>query len=98
GSSHAAKTFRAQDPIVVDDFAGNDAFADSRHLTEVGLASGVATPVRGDERPVGVLVAHSAAPSAFTADDVVFLLARADALAVLTARERAAESPRRSEE
>src|SRR5262249_4052779 len=98
GSSHAAKTFRAQDPIVVDDFAGNDAFADSRHLTEVGLASGVATPVGGDERPVGVLVAHSAAPSAFTADDVLFLRVVANVIAVVIARERAEESRRRSEE
>ena len=96
--SHVAETFRVRDPIVVDDFARDDRFPDSRHLVATGLASGVTAPVRGEEEPIGVLAAHSAEPAAFTADDVLFLRAVANVIAVVTARERAEESRRRSEE
>jgi PAS domain S-box-containing protein len=96
--SQVAETFRRQDPIVVDDFAGDARFVDSRHLIELGLASGATAPVRGEEQPVGVLVAHSRQPRVFGMDDVVFLRAVANVIAVVTARERAEERRRRSEE
>ena len=96
--SQVAETYRRQDPIVVDDFATEKRFDESRHLVDLGLASGAATPVRGEEQPVGVLVAHSRRPRAFGMDDVVFLRAVANVIAVVTARERAEERRRRSEE
>jgi PAS domain S-box-containing protein len=96
--SQVAETFRRQDPIVVDDFASEKRFAACRHLVELGLASGATAPVRGEEQPVGVLVAHSRRPRAFGMDDVVFLRAVANVIAVVTARERAEEWRRRSEE
>src|SRR5918911_665441 len=73
--SQVAQTFRTREPIVVDDFAGDARFPGSHHLVELGLASGAATPVRGEEQPVGVLVAHSRRPRAFGMDGVVFLRA-----------------------
>src|SRR5919204_5039978 len=96
--SQVAETFRRRDPIVVDDFASEKRFAGSRHLTELGLASGATAPIRGEEQPVGVLVAHSRRPRAFGMDDVVFLRAVANVIAVVTARERAEERRRQSEE
>jgi PAS domain S-box-containing protein len=96
--SQVAETFRRRDPIVVDDFAGDARFADSRHLIDLGLASGATAPVRGEEQPVGVLVAHSRRPRAFGMDDVVFLRAVANVIGVVTARERAEERRRESEE
>src|SRR5919204_5923447 len=96
--SQVAETFRRRDPIVVDDFASEKRFAGSRHLTELGLASGATAPVRGEEQPVGVLVAHSRRPRAFGMDDVVFLRAVANVIAVVTARELAEERRRRSGE
>jgi len=96
--SQVAQTFRTKEPIVVDDFANEERFPGSRHLVELGLASGAAAPVRGEDRPVGVLVAHSREPRDFGLDDVVFLRAVANVIAVVTARERAEERRLRSEE
>jgi PAS domain S-box-containing protein len=96
--SQVAETFRRRDPIVVDDFGSEKRYAASRHLVELGLASGAAAPVRGEGEPVGVLVAHSREPRAFGMDDVVFLRAVANVIAVVTARELAEERRRRSEE
>ena len=98
GDSQVAQTFRTREPIVVDDFAGDDRFPGSHHLVAFGLASGAATPVRGEDQPVGVLVAHSREPRDFGLDDVVFLRAVANVLAVVTARELAEERRRQSEE
>jgi PAS domain S-box-containing protein len=58
----------------------------------------VVAPVRGELQPLGVLVAHSPRPHAFAHDDVVFLRALANLLAVSAARDRADEARRRSEE
>jgi PAS domain S-box-containing protein len=96
--SQVAQTFRTQEPIVVDDFAGDDRFPGSHHLVALGLASGAATPVRGEDQPVGVLVAHSREPRGFGLDDVVYLRAVANVIAVVTARERAEERRRQSED
>ena len=96
--SQVAETFRGREPIVVEDFSTDSRFADSRHLVQLGLTSGVTAPVRGEREPVGVLAAHSAEASAFTQDDVLFLRAIANVIAVVTARERAEERRRRSEE
>ena len=98
GDSQVAQTFRSQEAIVVDDFASEQRFVSSRHLVELGLASGATAPVRGDERPVGVLVAHGRQRHAFGPSDIVFLRAVANVLAGVTARERANERPQRSEE
>jgi len=96
--SQVAQTFRTQEPIVVDDFASEKRFPASRHLVELGLASGAAASVRGHDRSEGVLVAHSREPRDFGLDDVVFLRAVANVIAVATARDRADERRRRSEE
>src|SRR5207244_10541678 len=87
-----------REPIGVDDFADAERFPASRHLVELGLASGAATPVRGEGQPVGVLVAHSREARDFGLDDVVFLRAVANVIAVVTARERAEERRGQSEE
>ena len=51
----------------------------------------IAVPIRGPGKPIGVLVARSADPHAFSADDVLFLRALANLLGIATARERAGE-------
>jgi PAS domain S-box-containing protein len=96
--SQVAETFRVGEPIIVGDFAAEERFVDSRHLLAFGLASGAATPIRGEPRALGVLVAHSPRANAFGPDDVVFLRSVANVVAVVTARERAEERRRRSEE
>jgi PAS domain S-box-containing protein len=96
--SQVAHTFRTQEPVVVGDFAAEERFEGSRHLAELGLASGMTAPVRGDERPVGVLVAHGRRRNAFGPADVMFLRAVANLIAVSAGRERAETLRRRSEE
>jgi PAS domain S-box-containing protein len=58
----------------------------------------VAVPVRGEPRAIGVLAAHSPRPNAFAHDDVNFLRAIVNVLAVTTARDRSDEARYRSEE
>ena len=96
--SQVAETFRTQEPIIVADFTAEERFANSRHLAELGLASGVTIAVRGEERSLGVLAVHSPERQAFGSDDVVFLRNVANVIAVVTARTRAEERHRRSEE
>jgi PAS domain S-box-containing protein len=84
--------------VVVGKFATVVGLGASRHLFYLGLACGLSARVRGDERPVGVLVAHSRRPHAFGADDVMFLRAVANLIAVSAGRERAETLRRRSEE
>ena len=55
-----------------------------------------AAPIRGDDRPVGVLAAAALEP--LSADDVLFLRSIANLIAGAIARERAEERRRKSEE
>ena len=97
GPSHVGETFRVQEPLVVGDYASDARYPGSLYLVELGLASGAAVPVRGEEEPVGVLVAHSSAREAFGNDEVVFLRSIANLFAIVVAHARAEESRRRSE-
>src|SRR5579884_124120 len=96
--SQVAWTFRRQEPCVVADLRSDERFPDSRHVLALGLSSSVSVPLRGEGQAVGVLVAHAARPAAFGEDEVVFLRAVANLLAVVSARERAEARRRESEE
>jgi PAS domain S-box-containing protein len=96
--SQVAHTFLAQEAVVVHDLATDERFDGSRHLVDLGITSGISAPTRGEDQPLGVIAAHSRFPRAFTDDDVVFLRAVANVLAVATAREHAEDWRRRSEE
>ena len=76
---------------VVDDYASDDRFPESRHLAENGLVSGVAAAIRGREGPVGVLACHSTERRAFSEADTVLLGSLADVLAATAARIEADE-------
>ncbi|MBV8396548.1 MAG: GAF domain-containing protein [Actinobacteria bacterium] len=97
GASQIAHVFRKQEVSVVNDFETGQ-FPDSLHLSAFGIASGAAVPVRGEGEAVGVLAAHSTRPNAFGTDQVLFLRAVANLIAVVTARERADELRQRSQD
>jgi serine/threonine-protein kinase RsbW len=90
GSSHVAHVCLAREVSVVPDLEADTQFSASRHLTQVGIRSAAAVPIRGGvERALGVLVVHDVEPRQFAAADVFYLRAVANILAAAIARERA---------
>jgi PAS domain S-box-containing protein len=95
--SQVAETFRSRQPQVVIDLDEDSRFPASRHLVCLGLRSSASVPIRGEADPVGILVAHSRREGVFGEDEVVFLRAVANILAIVDARERADRRRRLSE-
>jgi signal transduction histidine kinase/GAF domain-containing protein len=95
--SQLGATFLAEQPTVVDDLAADERFPASRHLLEHGLTSAVSVVIRGDERPVGLLAAHSRQARTFTSDDVLFLRGIANVVAAACARYEAERARARSD-
>jgi PAS domain S-box-containing protein len=93
-----AHTYRAAEALVLEDVDADIRFAESRARPGREVASIVAAPVRGDTSPIGVLVAHSPRPGEFGQDDLLFMRAIANVVAVAIARHRADEARVRSEE
>jgi signal transduction histidine kinase len=98
GRSQVAHTYLAEEPTVVPDLAEEEVFEGSKHLLAHGIVSAAAVPIRGKERAVGVLAAHSRSSRRFSPDDVLFLRGIANVLAAAVARERADDARRASEE
>ena len=89
--SQVGRTYLEGAFTVVDDYASDDRFPESRHLAENGIASGVTAAIRGREGPIGVLVCHSTDRRAFSEADAVLLGSVADVLAAAAARIEADE-------
>src|SRR5258707_559099 len=66
-------------------------------LHEHGVFSGVSVPVRGRDRPFGVVTAYSATAREFSTDDVDFLVAAGNLLSTAIERLRGEEALRESE-
>jgi len=96
--SQMGLTYLALEPVVVDDLATDDRFPSSRHLVEHGLASSLSFVIRGDERPRGVLAAHSREPRQFNPDDVLFVRGIANVVAAAIGQHEAERARVRSEE
>ena len=89
-NSQAGYCVATRGPVVVADWEREDRFHRSETIEAIGARSGACVPIRGGERPFGVLGAQSRTPDRFQ-DDVVFLQAVADVLADAIDRARAAE-------
>jgi PAS domain S-box-containing protein len=96
--TQAGYTLLADAPVVVGDLGSEERFAGPPLLHEHGVVSGMSAVVGGQERPFGVLGAHTEERRTFTEDDVNFLSAVANVLAAAIERERAEEELRESEE
>ena len=80
--SQAGYTLLSNHPVIVDDLSTELRFRGSPLLVEHGVISGMSTIIQGRDRPWGVLGTHTTARRRFTDDDVRFLQAIADVLAL----------------
>ncbi|MDP9363167.1 MAG: PAS domain-containing protein, partial [Chloroflexota bacterium] len=86
--SQAGYTLLADEPVIVADLRAESRFDGPPLLRDHGVVSGLSSVIRGQERPFGVLGAHSRTPRTYTADDAKFLLAVANILAAAIERQR----------
>lgn len=86
--SHAGYTLLADQPVVVEDLAREHRFTPSPLLVDHGVVSGASVIISLDGGPYGVLSTYSSRPRGFSADEVNFLQAVANLLAVAMVRFR----------
>jgi len=67
--------------VIVPDYAKEERFDADRIFVRHGLVSGVAAPVRGSSRIIGVIAGHTKTHCAFTRSDAQFLTAIGNVLA-----------------
>lgn len=92
--SPAGHALRRGEPVVVEDLRGETRFAGSALHRDHGVVSSVSVVVPGRDRPFGVLEAGSRRWRCFTPDDVSFLQAVANLLAMAVERKQAEDSQR----
>jgi PAS domain S-box-containing protein len=93
--SMAGYTILSGAPVVVKDLKSR--FPLSPVLHEHGVFSGICVPLRGRDRPFGVVTAYSATAREFTSDDVDFLVSAGNLLSTAIERMRGEEALRESE-
>jgi PAS domain S-box-containing protein len=86
--SQAGFTLMNEGPVIVQDLREESRFIPSPLLTDHGVVSGLSVIVPGEERPFGVLGAHTTRHRCFTQNDVNFLQAAANILAAAIDRRR----------
>jgi PAS domain S-box-containing protein len=87
--SQAGYTLKCNEPVVVEDLGIETRFTPSELLQKHRVVSGISVIVRGKEKPFGVLSAHSKRHRRFKPDDVNFLQAVANVLAMAIERQQA---------
>lgn len=84
-------TLDAAEPVIVEDLETEDRFAPSPVLRAEGIRSSAAVRIPGrDERPYGVIGAHSPEPRMFGNGDVAFLAGMAQIVSAMIAHHRQA--------
>jgi K+-sensing histidine kinase KdpD len=96
-ASQAGYTLATGGPVVLRDVATEERFALSKQVRELGVVSGMSTPIAGDPVPFGVLSAHTSKRREFTPDDVNFLVAVANIAATAVQRSHRASVERRAQ-
>jgi len=96
GASQAGYTLLSAEPVVVEDLASEARFHGPALLEDHGVVSGVSVLIGPEDRPYGVLGAHTTHRRTFSADDVNFLQAVANVLASAVERQRMEAALRRS--
>jgi PAS domain S-box-containing protein len=85
----AGITLATAGPVAFDDLRTDTRFEPPSMLIELGVVSGVLTPIRGRERPFGVLAAYATHHRPFVEEDIVFLRSVANVVAAAILRQRA---------
>jgi PAS domain S-box-containing protein len=90
--SQAGYTLRANEPVIVQDLRTETRFTGPPLLHDHRVVSGLSVIIQVQGRPFGVLGAHTTRRRTFTQDDVHFLQAVANVLAMAIERQRAEEA------
>jgi PAS domain S-box-containing protein len=90
--SQAGYTLISEEPVVMEDLSAEMRFTPPTLLREHGVVSGMTVVIAGRERPFGVLGAHTQSLRIFSADDVNFLQAVANVLAMAIERKETEKS------
>ncbi|MFI5395390.1 MAG: PAS domain S-box protein [Candidatus Binatia bacterium] len=95
--SQAGYTLLSDEPVVVEDLRTETRFSGPPLLHDHGVVSGLSVIIRGQERPFGVLGAHTATHRIFSADDIHFVQSVANMLGQVIQRKQAEAALRESE-
>jgi PAS domain S-box-containing protein len=103
GTLHALGTpggylLAADEPIVINDLAADTRFAPPPILLDHAVVSLMGVIVRGRARPWGLLAVHTTRPRTFSPDEVGFLQAVADLLALAVERSEVEVAQQRERE
>jgi PAS domain S-box-containing protein len=95
--SQAGYTLLSSQPVMVEDLREETRFNGPRLLHDHQVISGISVIIHGQNRPFGVLGAHTTRKQKFSQDDINFLQAVANVLATGIERKRAEDELRQSE-
>lgn len=96
--SQAGYTLSCDRPTIVEDLNTETRFEGLPLLRDRGIICGISVTIPGQERPFGVMEAHTTQKRHFSQDDIHFLQAIANELAAAIHRHRTEEALRASEE
>lgn len=96
--SQAGYALHSNAPVLVQDLRTETRFTDTYLLEQQRVLSGISVIIMGETAPYGVLSAHSTQTRTFSANEVQFLQAVANTLAIAMERKGAEEALRESEE
>ncbi|MBN1123325.1 MAG: PAS domain S-box protein [Anaerolineae bacterium] len=86
--SQAGYTLKTDKPVIVEDLATETRFSGPPLLTNHGVTSGISVIIPGQEKPYGVLGAHTRQRRTFTEHDANFMQSVANVLAEAVERKR----------
>ena len=89
--SQAGYTLQSREPVIVADQRRETRFEPASLLVDHGVVSGVSVVIHGRNYPYGVLGAHTDQTREFTDDDINFIQAVANVIALANERRRADE-------
>jgi PAS domain S-box-containing protein len=95
-NSQAGYTLLCKEPVTVQDFRKEDRFSAPPLLRDHGVVSGMSVIIGANDRPFGILGAHTAKARKFSKDDVHFLEAVANVLSQVIEHDRDLEEIRRN--
>jgi PAS domain S-box-containing protein len=90
--SEAGYTLLSDEPVIVEDLRTERRFKGSPLLIEHNVVSGISTIIQGKGQPFGTLAAHTTKRRTFNQDDVHFLQAVANVLALAIERKGAEQA------
>ena len=86
--SQAGYTLLSRGPVIVEDLRTETRFSDSTLLNDAHVVSGMSVIIQGRDQPLGVLAVHTTGQRTFNEDNVHFLQAFANVLAMAIERKR----------